>query len=84
MEKFSYGSPLKVQSKDKFLNGTSKPINLELPSLFMKIDYAEESEKGVNTFINNYGKDVFEFSDSDLVIRIQYNIKILNYNHYQK
>ena len=77
MEIFSYGSPLRVQSKEKFLIGTSKPINPELASLFMKIDNAEESGKGVNTIVENYGKDVFEFSESDLIIKIPYNEKLL-------
>ena len=78
MEIFSYGSPLRVQSKEKFLIGTSKPINPELASLFMKIDNAEESGKGVNTIVENYGKDVFEFSESDLIIKIPYNRKVLS------
>ena len=78
MEIFSYGSPLRVQSKEKFLIGTSKPINPELASLFMKLDNAEESGKGINTIVGNYGKDVFKFSETDLTIRIPYNRKVLS------
>ena len=65
MEIFSYGSPLRVQSKEKFLIGTSKPINPELASLFMKLDNAEESGKGINTIVGNNGKDVFKISETD-------------------
>ena len=78
MEIFSYGSPLRVQSKEKFLIGTSKPINPELASLFMKLDNAEESGKGINTIVGNYGKDVFKFSETDLTIIIPYNRKVLS------
>ena len=67
MEIFSYGSPLKVQSKEMFLKGISKPINPELASIFMKIGDAEESGKGINTIVNTYSKDVFEYSDTCLI-----------------
>lgn len=87
LEIFSYVSPLKVQSKEMFLKGISKPINPELAAIFMKIGESEESGKGINTIINIYGKEVFEYSDTCLIINIPYNKQVLmttkNQNVYQ-
>ena len=77
LEIFSYGSPLKVQPKDMFLKGISKPINPELASIFMKIGNAEESGKGINTIVKAYGKEIFEYSDTCLIVKIPYNKKVL-------
>lgn len=73
LEIFSYGNPLSVQSKEDFLKGVSVPINPELAGIFMKIDKAEESGKGINTIVNKYGEGVFEFSETHLTINIPYN-----------
>lgn len=43
----------------------------------MKIDKAEASGKGINTIVEKYGINVFEFSDTHLTIKIPYNKKIL-------
>ena len=77
LEIFSYGNPLSVQTKEDFLRGVSVPINPELTSVFMKIDKAEASGKGINTIVEKYGIDVFEFSDTHLTIKIPYNKKVL-------
>jgi len=77
LEIFSYGSPLAVQTKEDFLKGVSVPINPELTSVFMKIDKTEASGKGINTIVEKYGADVFEFSETHLTIRIPYNKNIL-------
>lgn len=77
LEIFSYGNPLSVQTKEDFLRGVSVPINPELTSVFMKIDKAEASGKGINTIVEKYGIDVFEFSDTHLTSKIPYNKKIL-------
>ena len=65
LEIFSYGSPLKVQSKKDFLKGKSKPINPDLTNVFMKFDKYEASGKGVSTILQSYSDEVFEFGDND-------------------
>lgn len=77
LEIFSYGNPLSVQTKEDFLRGVSVPINPELTSVFMKIDKAEASGKGINTIVEKYRIDVFEFSETHLTIKIPYNKKVL-------
>ncbi len=77
LEIFSYGNPLSVQTKEDFLRGVSVPINPELTSVFMKIDKAEASGKGINTIVEKYGIHVFEFSDTHLTIKIPYNKRVL-------
>lgn len=77
LEIFSYGPPLSVQTKEDFLRGVSVPINPELASVFMKMDKTEASGKGINTIVEKYGIDVFEFSETHLTIKIPYNKKVL-------
>ena len=43
----------------------------------MKIDKAEASGKGINTIVEKYGMDVFEFSETHFTIKIPYNKKVL-------
>lgn len=43
----------------------------------MKIYKTEASGKGINTIVEKYGADVFEFSETHLTIRIPYNKNIL-------
>lgn len=69
------GVPFKTKVFKSIL--ISKPINPELASIFMKIGDAEESGKGINTIVNTYSKDVFEYSDTCLIINIPYNKKVL-------
>lgn len=78
LEIFSYGSPLSVQTKEEFLKGVSVPINPELTSVFMKIDKTEASGKEINTIVEKYRTEVFEFSKTHLTIRIPYNKNVLS------
>ena len=68
---------MSVQTKEDFLRGVSVPINPELTSVFMKIDKAEASGKGINTIVEKYGKEVFEFNETHFTIKIPYNKKVL-------
>lgn len=73
IEFFSYGNPLKKQSKDKFLSGISNPVNPELAMILMKLGIIEQSGKGVNTIVKYYGDNVFKFSDEYLQVELPYN-----------
>lgn len=73
IEIFSYGNALKLLTKEKFLKGVSNPINPELAKIFMRLDYVEESGKGINTIVRKYGESVFEFSDNFLQVNLPYN-----------
>lgn len=80
LEIFSYGSPLKVQSKKDFLKSKSKPINPDLTNVFMKFDKYEASGKGVSTILQSYSDEVFEFGDNDdnFTVSIPYNPLAIN------
>ncbi len=75
LEVFSYGSPLKVQTKSDFLKGKSKPINPDLANIFMKFDKYEASGKGISTILKAYNADVFEFGENNdnFTVSLPYN-----------
>lgn len=77
LEVFSYGNALKNITKEKFLKGISSPINPELAKICMRLEYVEESGKGINTIVGKYGEKVFEFEDNYLQVNIPYNEKAL-------
>ena len=77
LEVFSYGNALKNITKEKFLKGISSPINPELAKICMRLEYVEESGKGINTIVGKYGEEVFEFEDTYLQVNIPYNKKAL-------
>lgn len=43
----------------------------------MRLEYVEESGKGINTIVGKYGEEVFEFEDTYLQVNIPYNKKAL-------
>lgn len=51
--------------KEDFLSGKNNPVNKELANTFMKVDFLEESGKGVPTIVEKYGASVFEFGYDD-------------------
>ncbi len=68
---------MKNITKEKFLKGISSPINPELAKICMRLEYVEESGKGINTIVGKYGEEVFEFEDTYLQVNIPYNRKVL-------
>lgn len=78
IEIFSYGNALKNLSREKFLLGVSNPINPELAKICMRLEYVEESGKGINTIVGKYGESVFEFENSYLQVNLPYNTKALS------
>lgn len=78
IEFFSFGNPLDKQSKKDFLRGISKPINPSLSNVLLKLGKVEESGKGINTIVRNYGESVFKFSDDYLQVELPYNIEAMN------
>lgn len=73
LEIFSYGNPLDRMTKESFLAGRSNPVNKQLADTFMKVDFSEESGKGINTIVKKYGSSVFEFGSFYLSVNIPYN-----------
>lgn len=73
LEIFSYGNPLDRIKKEDFLSGKNNPVNKELANTFMKVDFLEESGKGVPTIVEKYGASVFEFGSFYLKINISFN-----------
>lgn len=53
--------------------GISNPINPELANILMKLGIIEQSGKGINTIVNHYGENVFNFTDNYLQVNLPYN-----------
>lgn len=60
--------------------GISNPINPELANILMKLGLIEQSGKGINTIVNHYGEEVFNFTDNYLQVNLPYNKYAMSQN----
>ncbi len=74
VEIISHGTLREDLTLDEFYNGISKPINKEFAEIFLKLNYMEQSGKGISTIISKYGKDVFHFGSSFIECILPFNI----------
>ena len=63
-------------SQDDFFRGVSKPVNEELAKLFIRLDLMEQTGYGVPMITERYGKNIFEFLDYFLRVRIPFAFEI--------
>ncbi len=49
----------------------------------MKLGIIEQSGKGINTIVNHYGEEVFNFTDNYLQVNLPYNKNALTINETQ-
>lgn len=65
------GLPYGMNEKE-FYEGTSKPINKGLWSLFRSLDYAGQTGHGVPTIVTHYGKSAFSIEDHFIKVKIPF------------
>ncbi len=70
IEVVSYGGISFTLTKEGFYSGTSVPVNKSLLTIFMACGYAEQTECGIPTIVENYGRNAFSFDDGMLKVTI--------------
>ncbi len=75
LEIVSYGGLPYGLTLDEFYDGTSRPINKGLWSIFNSAEYAEQTGHGIPTIISKYGKEAFKISDNYLTVTIPFAFK---------
>lgn len=73
VEILSHGRLIPEQTKEGFYRGQSKPVNKSLSTIFIQLHISEKTGKGIPTIVKRYGKDVFEFNDNSIVVKIPFN-----------
>lgn len=75
LEIVSYGGLPYGLTLDEFYDGTSRPINKGLWSIFNSAEYAEQTGHGIPTIISKYGKEAFKISDNYITVTIPFAFK---------
>lgn len=73
IEILSRGSLPSDQTMEGFFLGESKPVNKELADVLLKLHISEQSGRGVPKIVKIYGRDIFEFRENSIVVRIPFN-----------
>lgn len=71
----SYGGLPFGLSIDGFYHGETHPINKALQSIFIQLNYAEQTGHGVPIIVKNYGTDVFKISDNYITVTIPFSFE---------
>lgn len=74
VEIISQGTLRDDLTQEDFFNSVSKPVNQELANIFLKLNYMEQSGKGISTIISKYDKSVFYFGSSFIQCILPFNI----------
>ena len=73
IEILSRGAISPAQTMDGFYKGESVPVNDKLSEIFLQLHISEKSGRGVPKITEVYGKDVFEFRENSIVVKIPFN-----------
>jgi len=71
IEILSRGSIPKNQTIEGFYLGESVPVNQKLSDIFLQLHISERSGRGVPKIVEVYGKEVFDFGENSIVVRIR-------------
>lgn len=71
----SYGGLPLGLSLDGFFNGETHPVNKALQSIFIQLNYAEQTGHGVPIIVQKYGKDIFKISENYITVTIPFAFK---------
>ena len=63
-------------TKQDFFSGISNPVNEVLARIFIQLGLIEQTGHGVPLIVNKYNKDVFEFLDNFVKVRIPFTYNI--------
>lgn len=61
---------------EKFYEGKSKPVNLELQQIMVQLDYIEQTGHGVPLIVSKYGKEAFDITENFITVTIPLNREI--------
>lgn len=73
IEILSRGVLAPEQTIDGFFRGESIPVNKKLSEIFLQLHISEKTGRGVPKITSTYGKDVYEFHDNSILVRIPFN-----------
>lgn len=66
------GIPAK-QTMEGFFRGDSIPVNEKLSKLFIQLHISESTGRGIPKITSIYGKDIFDFSENSILVKIPFN-----------
>ena len=73
IEILSRGVLAPEQTIDGFFRGESIPVNKKLSEIFLQLHISEKTGRGVPKITSIYGKDVYEFHENSIVVKIPFN-----------
>lgn len=73
IEVVSVGGLPEGLSLPEFYEGKSKPVNLALQQIMVRLDYIEQTGHGVPLIVSRLGKDVFNISENFITVTIPFN-----------
>lgn len=77
LEILSHGGLPNGLTKEEFFKGVSKPRNEQLMEIFTRLGIVEHTGHGVPVIVEQYGRDVFEISDSYIRVVIPFNDEVI-------
>ena len=76
LEIISTGGLARGITKQDFFSGISRPVNEVLARIFIQLGLIEQTGHGVSLIVNKYNKDVFEFLDNFIKVKIPFTYNI--------
>ncbi len=73
IEILSRGILAPEQTIEGFFRGESIPVNKKLSEIFLQLHISEKTGRGVPKITSTYGKDVYEFHENSIVVKIPFN-----------
>jgi len=73
IEILSRGSLAPEQTIEGFFAGESIPVNKKLSEIFLQLHISEKTGRGVPKITQKYGKEVYEFRENSIVVKIPFN-----------
>ena len=72
IEILSRGSLAPEQTMEGFFAGESIPVNKKLSEIFLQLHISEKTGRGVPKITERYGRDVYEFRENSIVVKIPF------------
>ena len=76
LEIVSTGGLARGLTKQDFFSGISRPVNEVLARIFIQLGLIEQTGHGVSLIVDKYNKDVFEFLDNFIKVKIPFAYNI--------
>lgn len=76
LEIVSTGGIPEGHSRQDFFSGISRPVNEDLARIFIQLGLIEQTGHGVLLIVEKYGKEIFEFLDNFIRVKIPFAYNI--------